>query len=159
LQDIRYAGRRLRANIGFAVVTVLALGVGIGASAAIFGAVNPILFEPLPYPNASRIAMIVETGKDRTRNSGTFGMYRGLLERNRSFEAIAVIKPWQPTMTGADQPERFDGQRISASYFQGNYNENYTEVRRTQASSWVACLLLEISESFPKALVLSLGLQ
>jgi putative ABC transport system permease protein len=118
LQDLRYAARRLRANMGFAVVTVLTLAVGIGASTAIFGAVNPILFEPLPYPNAGRIAMIVETGKDGTRNPGTFGMYRGLLDRNRSFEAIAVIKPWQPTITGADQPERFDGQRVSASYFQ-----------------------------------------
>jgi len=32
-------------------------------------------------------------------------------------DAIAVLKPWQPTMTGADRPERFDGQRVSASYF------------------------------------------
>ncbi len=47
-----------------------------------------------------------------------FGMYRGIADRARSFDAIAVLKPWQPTITGADQPERFDGQRVSASYFQ-----------------------------------------
>ena len=27
------------------------------------------------------------------------------------------MKPWQPTLTGADQPERLEGQRVSASYF------------------------------------------
>jgi putative ABC transport system permease protein len=115
--DLRYAGRRLRAAPGFTAVTVLTVALGVGATTAIFSAVNPILFEPLPYPDADRIAMIAEINNDGTRNDGTFGMYRGLAERNRSFDAIAVFKPWQPTMTGPDQPERFDGQRVSASYF------------------------------------------
>src|SRR5262245_7528269 len=55
--------------------------------------------------------------RDGSRNDGTFGMYRQLVERSRSFESIAVFAAWQPTMTGAAQPERFEGQRVSASYF------------------------------------------
>ncbi|HYL97437.1 MAG TPA: ABC transporter permease, partial [Blastocatellia bacterium] len=39
------------------------------------------------------------------------------VEGNRSFDSIAVMKSWQPTISGADQPERIDGQRVSASYF------------------------------------------
>jgi putative ABC transport system permease protein len=30
---------------------------------------------------------------------------------------MAVMRVWQPTLTGQAQPERFDGQRVSASYF------------------------------------------
>ena len=73
-------------------ITVLTLALGIGATTAIFSAVNPILFEPLPYPDADRIAMILELGSDGSRNAGTFGIYRELVERSRSFEAIAVLR-------------------------------------------------------------------
>ena len=115
--DLRYGTRRLRSNPGFTTVSALTLAIGIGASTAIFSAVNPILFEPLPYPHPGRIMAIWDSGVDGSRLDVTFGTYRELLERSRSFDAIAVMKPWQPTMTGATQPERFEGQRVSASYF------------------------------------------
>jgi len=115
--DFRYALRQLRKNPGFACTAVLILGLGIGATTAIFSAVNPILFEPLPYPHGSRIMMIWYAGGDGSRIPQTFHTNRELVERNHSFEAIAVMKPWEPALTGADHPERIDGQKVSASYF------------------------------------------
>ncbi len=115
--DLRYALRELRKNPGFACTAIVILGLGIGASTAIFSAVNPILFEPLPYPHASRIMMIWYAADDGSRIPQTFHTYRELAERSRSFDAIAVMKPWQPTLTGADRPERIDGQQVSGSYF------------------------------------------
>jgi putative ABC transport system permease protein len=117
LTDLRYGARRLRHNPGFAAVSVLTLAVGIGASTAIFSAVNPVLFETLPYPHAERLVMIWDKGPDGSRLEATFGTYRELLERSRSFDVIAALKPWQPTLVGAAEPERFDGQRVSARYF------------------------------------------
>ena len=117
LQDFRYALRQLRRNPGFAGAAILILGLGIGATTAIFSAVNPILFEPLPYPNASRIVMIWYATQDGNRIPQTFHTYRELAERNRAFEQVAVMRPWQPTLTGAEQPERLDGQQVSANYF------------------------------------------
>jgi putative ABC transport system permease protein len=116
-QDFRYALHTLRHRPGFTAVAVITLALGIGASTAIFSAVNPILFEPLPYPQASRITMIWDRGPDGSRAYTTFGTYRELVERSRSFQAIASVKPCQPTMTGAADPERLDGQCVSASYF------------------------------------------
>jgi putative ABC transport system permease protein len=116
-QDLGYALRQLRNSPAFACTAVAIVGLGVGASTAIFSAVKPILFEPLPYPNASRIVMIWYAGDDGSRVAQTFHTYRELAERTRSFDAVAVVEPWQPTLIGADQPERFDGQRVSASYF------------------------------------------
>ena len=115
--DASYALRALRQKPGFAAVSIVTLALGIGASTAIFSAVNPILFEPLPYPHASRVMMIWYAGPGGARGNQAFGTYRELAARSRTFEAIAVFKPWQPTMTGPSEPERFDGQRVTADYF------------------------------------------
>jgi len=117
MQDVRFGIRMLLKKPGLTLIAVITLALGIGASTAIFSAVNPILFESLPYPHANRIVMIWEGTKDGGRNHGTFGTYRAMVERTRSFESLAVMRPWQPTVTGSDQPERLDGQRVSASYF------------------------------------------
>src|ERR1700724_3275949 len=108
-RDFRYALRQLRKNPGFAGTAILILGLGIGATTAIFSAVNPILFEPLPYPHAGRMVMIWYAGDDGSRIPQTFHTYRELAERSRAFESIAVMNPWQPTLAGALQPERLDG--------------------------------------------------
>src|SRR5207247_2099981 len=81
LVDTRLAARHLRSAPGFTLITVVTLAVGIGATTAIFSAVNPILFESLPYPGADRIITIWEIRADGARMDGTFGMYRGLAER------------------------------------------------------------------------------
>jgi putative ABC transport system permease protein len=116
-QDLWYGMRMLWKKPGFTLVAVLTLSLGIGASTAIFSAVNPVLFEPLPYPDAGRIMMIWDFRADDSRADVTFGTYRELVERSRSFDALSVMKSWQPTMTGPSEPERLDGQRVSESYF------------------------------------------
>ncbi len=116
-QDVRYALRQLRKAPGFACTVILILGLGIGGTSAIFGALNSILFEPLPYPHADRIVMIWYAGESGQRDAQAFHTYREVAERSRSFESLAVMKPWQPTLLGNDVPERIEGQRVSADYF------------------------------------------
>jgi putative ABC transport system permease protein len=117
LADCTFAFRQLRKNPAFTVVAVLTLALGMGATTAIFTAVNPILFQSLPYPHANRLMAIWEIRDDGSRNAATFGMYTGVLPRQRSFESLALVRPWQPTLTGANQPARLEGQRVSSSYF------------------------------------------
>jgi putative ABC transport system permease protein len=115
--DVRHAIRRLRRAPGFTALGVLTLAVGIGASTAIFSAVNPILFEPIPYPQPERILAVWDYGVDGSQLDVTFGTYREVAERSRTLDSIAVMKSWQPAATGSDQPERLDGQRVTADYF------------------------------------------
>lgn len=114
--DLRYAARLLRRKPAFTALAVLTLGLGIGASAAIFSAVSPVLFEPLPFPHADRLVTIWD-GDNSTRTDVTFGTYRELLQRSRSMAAAAAFRPLQPTLLGSGEPERLEGQTVSASYF------------------------------------------
>ena len=114
LDDVRHGIRRLRRAPGFALVAIATLALGIGASTAIFSAVNPVLIASLPYPDPGRVVAVLENGQS---NGGTFAMYLGLAARTRVFDSVAVTRRWLPAMTGADAPERLEGQRVSAAYF------------------------------------------
>jgi putative ABC transport system permease protein len=118
-KDLRYGLRMLLKRPGFTAIAVITLALGIGASTAIFSAVNPILFESLPYPDARQIVTISDDFGTTDSSVGiAFGTYREFVQRSRSFSAIAVARQWQPAMTGSAEPERLEGQRVSASYFQ-----------------------------------------
>jgi len=58
LQDLLHALRRLRIEPGFAVIVVLTLGLGIGATTAMFTLVDGALFRNLPYPHADELVSI-----------------------------------------------------------------------------------------------------
>jgi putative ABC transport system permease protein len=117
LSDVRYALRRLRRDPVFTLVAALTLAVGIGAATAIFSAVNPILFRALPYPGADRIVTISDRAPTGAAAEPTFGTYEELASRSRSFETLSAADLWRPSLTGTDEAERLQGQRVSASYF------------------------------------------
>ena len=116
--DVRYAVRRLGRSPGFTAVAVVTLALGLGASTAIFSAVYPILFAALPYPEPGRMLMMWDSNGGE-RSDVTFHTWREVAERNHSFaETAAADAPlWQPTLTSDTQPERLDGQRVTADYF------------------------------------------
>ena len=118
LGDLRYAARRLRMEPGFTAIATLTLGLGIGAATAIFSAVNHVLIRPLPYPDAERILAVWDTREDGAQLDIAYGTARELAARARSLEHLAAMKPWQPTLLGAAEPERLEGQQIGADYFE-----------------------------------------
>ena len=57
-QDVVYAARGLRRARGFSVVVLLTLGLGIGATTAMFSVVRGVLLRPLPFPDAERVVRL-----------------------------------------------------------------------------------------------------
>ena len=115
--DLRFALRQLGRRPAFTAIVVGTLALGIGATTAIFSAVYPILFAPLPYPHAERIVTLTERGKDGQPAGIGFATIKDIRDMNRSFDAVAALKGWSPTMTGRAEPERLNGDQVSATYF------------------------------------------
>jgi len=119
VQDLRYGGRMLLKNPGFAVVAVLTLALGIGANTAIFSIVNAVLFRPLPYHVPDRLFMLwTVDSKHGVQEAGT--SYLNFLDwrtQGESFADLAIFRNEPVTITHADDTERVSGGLVSASLF------------------------------------------
>lgn len=70
LQDLRYAVRGLRNQPGFAVLAVLTLALGIGATTTMYSVIYNVLFNPFPYVDADRVVAFQIRQADRANQSG-----------------------------------------------------------------------------------------
>jgi predicted permease len=61
LRDMRHAWRGLRRSRGFLVTSVVTLALSIGAVSGMFGVVNTVMLEPLPYPHSDRLVLLQGT--------------------------------------------------------------------------------------------------
>ena len=65
LKDVRLAVRNLVRSPGFASMVLVTLGLGIGATTAIFSAANEVVFRPLGFEDADRLVMLWERNQER----------------------------------------------------------------------------------------------
>jgi len=118
LQDLRYVVRSLRRQPVFTAIAVLTMGLGIGATTAIFSVVNGVLLKPLPYRQPSRLVALWETLKD-DRIAVSYQNYLDWRQRQHGFDDIAVYNPFQAfNMTGQGNAERVRGALVSGNLFQ-----------------------------------------
>src|SRR5260221_5510648 len=73
-RNIRFGFRILRKDLGFTIVALLALTLGIGANTAIFSVVYGALIAPMPYPNPDQLVMVWAKINDN-RNGVSAGDY------------------------------------------------------------------------------------
>jgi len=119
LQDVRYAIRRLRARLAFALVAVLTLALGIGANSAIFSVVNAVLLRPLPYKEPGRLLKI-HSFYPRSGETGNLSP-ADFLDFKRevvSFESMAANgRVGFTTLTGLDRAERLGNVQVTPGFF------------------------------------------
>src|SRR5215217_3973565 len=93
LQDLRYGARMLMKNLGFTVIAIITLALGIGANTAIFSLVNSVLLKPLAFHDPRRLVMVWEdaTFANFPRNTPAPGNYADWKAQNQVFEDMAAI--------------------------------------------------------------------
>src|SRR3954453_15433003 len=92
INDLRYAVRGLLKKPLFAVLTLVTLGLGIGANAAIFSVVHGVLLRPLPYPRPDRLMMvwIYNPRQGFDKDVAPFPPFADWGTQSRSFDQLAA---------------------------------------------------------------------
>jgi hypothetical protein len=117
-QDLRFSLRMLRKSPGFAVVAILTIALGIGATTAIFSVLDATLLEPLPYPQSEQLVSI----QDNFPGVGAQDV--GLSEPEwQDFQLSGIFEYVSPTwfdennLTGSSQPARVRLLIVAPNYF------------------------------------------
>ena len=78
--------------MGFTVVAVATLALGIGGNTAIFSIVNGVLLNPLPFPRPDRLVTLHESKPNFEQGSISYPNFLDWQRDNQTFSAMAVSR-------------------------------------------------------------------
>ena len=122
-RDLRYGARTLRRSPGFALVAIMVVALGIGATTSLFTMVRAVLLKPLPFRDAGKLVMVYqhfrETPGDDPYNMVSPADYRDWRQRTHGFEDMAAWRQYGFILTGehSEFPEVVEAAGGSANLF------------------------------------------
>ncbi len=120
LGKIRQALRRLWKSRGFSLSVVLTLGLGIGATAAVFSIIYAVLLRPLPYLKPAEL-MSISLSKTPNDETTAYGFspanFTDFRAQNRSLTDLAAYFTMHYTLNAHGEPKLLEGTAVSANLF------------------------------------------
>jgi len=118
MSDIRYALRVLLKNRGFAIVAILTLALGTGATTAIFTVLNAVLLETLPVRRPEELVLIrTHTTPGGVHSDFSYPLYVDFRDRNDVFAGVAAYSPTTFGIATGDRTDRVFGEYVTSNYF------------------------------------------
>jgi putative ABC transport system permease protein len=119
VKDLRYGLRSLMKRPGSTLVALVTLALGIGVNTAIFSAVDSILLRPLPFKDPERLVSVWERGLKQgiNQNEVAPANFFDLRTQSQAFEGIGAHGPQDTNLTGDGEPERLNGELVTANVF------------------------------------------
>ncbi len=113
--DLRHGVRLLLSQPGFTIAVVLTLGLGIGASTAVYSLVDAVLLKPLPYPDPDRIVSM--TVRNRGGDFGVAGGVVDAVSRLPSIDAAAATVGAERNLVTASELSIVRGALVTSEFF------------------------------------------
>jgi predicted permease len=119
LQDLRFAARMLRRNLGVTGVVVLTLALGVGANTAIFALVNGVLLQRLPVPAPEQIvALVVQSSEAPLGALGfSYPEFADFRRETASFCEVIGQTLYRGNFTADGHSDTVAGSGVSGNYF------------------------------------------
>ncbi len=123
-QDLRYAGRQLRQNPGFAAVAILSLALGIGANTAIFQLVDAIRLRTIPVAAPQELAYVdfargsARAGWWSTRSARlTWKVWKEIEARQQAFSGLAGWSATRFNLAQGGEARHAEGIFVNSDFF------------------------------------------
>jgi predicted permease len=117
LQDIRFGGRMLRKNPGFAIAAIFTLALGIGGNTAIFTITSSVLLKALPYQAPQQLVSLDVQGKDGQSHCCSLNRFDIVHDRSQSFAGVVAAANDNFNLTGRGEPLQVTSARVSGNFF------------------------------------------
>ena len=118
LSDLRLALRAAGRRPGFTALAVATIGLGIGATSAVFSVIRAVLLEPLPYGEAEQLVTLHNRGI--TPSLGDWNSGPEIIDL-RTMQSLAGVAAYNQgvslNLTGEGEPERLIGTQVTGNIF------------------------------------------
>ncbi|HSE25471.1 MAG TPA: ABC transporter permease [Pyrinomonadaceae bacterium] len=117
IKDFRYGIRSLLRRPGFSIIVIVVLGLGIGATSAIFSVVDALMLRSMPYPQSERLVLLREVNAKGNQVRVAEPNFEDMRAQSKSFEALAIAAGSFPlVVTGPGEAAR-----VNISYASGDF--------------------------------------
>ncbi|MGA7314149.1 MAG: ABC transporter permease [Silvibacterium sp.] len=123
VRDVKYGTRTLLRSPEFAIVSVLVMALGIGATTSLFTMVRAVLLRPLPFRDSGKLVMLYEHFRQNKGGDGfnavAPGDYRDWRSQTHGFEEMAAMRGYGGILSGvhSELPEVAQSAGGSANLF------------------------------------------
>ena len=123
MQDLRYAARRLRQRPGFTFAVAGVLALGIGATTAMFSAVDAAMLRPLPFTRAAELFVLPQVrvpfdpGANQRRAAPKVFDITDIAAMSETFSSVAAYASGGLNLADPDRARRIRAGVVSASFF------------------------------------------
>ncbi|MFL5582061.1 MAG: ADOP family duplicated permease [Gemmatimonadaceae bacterium] len=119
--DVRFALRTLARGRALTLSAVITLALGVGASVAIWAAVNAVILRPLPFPHPDQLVMLWEENPEKNWHQETAAPANMLDWRAQvpAFQDVAAYNGGhgKGTLTGRGEPRLLGVQSVTGNFF------------------------------------------
>ena len=117
LRDIRRAFRQLRKSPGFALIVIVTLALGIGATTAVFSLIEGVLLRPFPFADPEKLVILGDHLGSGTNIPVTAREIRIYSATTTAFSSMGGYAGASYELSGGESPESISAARLSAGVF------------------------------------------
>jgi putative ABC transport system permease protein len=117
LRDIRRAFRQLRKSPGFALIVIVTLALGIGATTAVFSLIEGVLLRPFPFADPEKLVILGDHLGSGTNIPVTAREIRIYSAAATAFSSMGGYAGASYELSGGESPESISAARLSAGVF------------------------------------------